>query len=113
MDKDVQLPNKKKGWAVLVLVFGSLWLFMAVIGPWGQTHIPVFKDIVEVIETRDIDSGAYFYTEIDASFDGQRELLGGIRLKEPEKAGFTWPFISGMVICFVILIIGFKTLPME
>ncbi|MDD9301849.1 MAG: hypothetical protein HUK40_05625 [Desulfobacter sp.] len=105
--------SKAKAWAVLVLTLGALWVFAAVIGPYGEKHIPTFNTIVDTIEARDIDSGAYFYTEIDAGYDGPRELLGSIALKAPERYGFTMPFISGMMLCFLILIVGFKTLPME
>lgn len=111
--KPNEKKSKAKAWAVLVLTLGFLWVFGAVIGPWGEKHIPMFKTIVETIEARDIDSGAYFYTEIDAGFDGQRELAGGVKLKAPDQYGFTLPFISGILLCFLILIIGFKTLPME
>ncbi|MCG8618436.1 MAG: hypothetical protein MI802_19635 [Desulfobacterales bacterium] len=103
--------SKAKAWLVLMGTMAALWLFATVIGPYGEKHIPMFNTIVETIEARDIDSGAYFYTEIDASYDGQRELLGSIAMKAPEQYGFTTPFISGMVICLLILIIGFKTLP--
>ncbi len=105
--------SKAKGWAILGLTFLGLWVFAVYIGPWGEDHIPVFNSIVETIEARDIDSGAYFYTEIDASYDGPRELVGSIRMKAPERYGFTWPFIAGLVICLLILFFGFKTLPVD
>lgn len=111
--KTVDKRSKAKAWGVLVLTMGLLWLFGAVIGPWGERHIPMFNTIVDTIEARDIDSGAYFYTEIDASYDGQKELAGAIKLKAPDQYGFTLPFISGIVLCVLILIIGFRTLPME
>lgn len=110
---ETEKKSKAKGWAILAMTFVGLWVFAMYIGPWGEKHIPIFNTIVETIEARDIDSGAYFYTEIDASYDGQAELIGSIKLKAPDQYGFTWPFISGMLICFVILYFGFKTLPMD
>ena len=109
----MEKKSKAKGWAVLILTLAGLWVFGTLIGPYGEKHIPVFNTIVDTIEARDIDSGAYFYTEIEASYTGSRELLGSISLKAPDQYGFTLPFISGVVTCFLILIVGFKTLPME
>ncbi len=112
MDAQPKL-SKAKAWTILLSTFAFLWIFATVIGPWGEKHIPTFDAIVDTIEARDIDSGAYFYTEIDAGFDGPRELVGDIKLMAPERYGFTLPFISGMTLCFIILAIGFKTMPME
>ena len=109
----MEKKSKAKAWAVLILTLAALWGFGAVVGPYGEEHIPVFNTIVDTIDARDIDSGAYFYTEIEASYTGSRELLGSIALKAPDQYGFTLPFISGMAVCFLILIVGFKTLPME
>ena len=110
--ESTEKKSKAKGWAIIVLTLGLIWVFGAIIGPLGEKHIPTFNTIVETIEARDIDSGAYFYTEIDASYDGEKELSGAIKLKAPDQYGFTLPFISGIGICFLILLIGFKTLPM-
>ncbi len=109
----MEKKSKAKGWAILILTLAGLWVFATIIGPYGEKHIPVFDNIVDTIEARDIDSGAYFYTEIEAGFTGPRELIGTIALKAPDQYGFTLPFISGVVTCLLILIVGFKTLPME
>ena len=103
--------SKIKGWLTLVTVLAALWGFATVVGPWGEEHIPVFNEIVDTIEARDIDSGAYFYTEIEASYRGEKELLGGLQLKQPDQSGWTLPFISGVISCLLILTIGFYTLP--
>jgi hypothetical protein len=105
--------SKARDWAILGLTLLGLWVFAAYIGPWGEEHIPVFNSIVDTIEARDIDSGAYFYTEIEASYDGPRELYGSIEMMAPDRYGFTWPFITGLVICFMILFFGFKNLPTD
>jgi hypothetical protein len=103
----------KKGWFIIGVTFFLLWGFAAVVGPWGEKHIPVFNQIVEVIKARDIDSGAYFYTEIEASYSAERELQGGIKLQTPEAFGFTPSFLLGIAISLAILFIGFKTLPSD
>ncbi|EMS78321.1 hypothetical protein [Desulfotignum phosphitoxidans] len=108
-----KIHSRKKGWLIIGLTFFCLWGFATVVGPWGEKHIPVFNRIVEVIKARDIDSGAYFYTEIEASYSAERELQGGIKLQTPDDFGFTPSFILGIVISLTILIIGFKTLPSD
>ncbi len=105
--------TKLTNWLILGLTMVFLWVFATVIGPWGEKHIPVFNKIVNTIEARDIDSGAYFYTEIEASYRSERELLGSIKLKQPDQAGFTLPLISGILLCFLILFLGFHYLPMK
>ncbi|PIE61931.1 MAG: hypothetical protein CSA29_00875 [Desulfobacterales bacterium] len=102
-----------KGWIILISTIMALWVFAQVVGPWGEDHIPVFNEIVEIINARDIDSGAYFYTEIEASYTGETELQGAIKLKQPDQFGFTLPFMSGVVTCLLILIVGFRYLPMK
>ena len=98
-------------WGRLMLMLGSIWIFAAVIGPWGETNIPVFKHIVQTIDARGIDSGAYFYSDIEESYTAQREISGSLGFAMPESTGVTWPFLSGVLLCFLILFIGFRTLP--
>ncbi len=108
-----EVHSRKKGWVIIGLTFVVLWGFAAVVGPWGEKHIPVFNQIVETIQARDIDSGAYFYTEIEASYSAERELRGGIKLQAPDAFGFTPSFLLGIFISLAILFIGFKTLPSD
>ena len=56
-------------------------------------------DIVRVIEENDIDSGAYFYTEIEGSYSGEKYLRQSLEMGDPDAFGLTWPFISGIVTC--------------
>ena len=102
---------RAKAWSVLALTFFSLWLFGAVIGPWLQHHIYSMDDIVQVIEENDIDSGAYFYTEIEGSYTGEKYLRQSLQLAAPDQFGLTLPFASGIAACLVLLAIGFKYLP--
>ncbi len=110
------LPGKKSrlhGWAVLVFVLFLLWGFAFVVGPWAQHRIPLMDQIVQIADERDIDMGAYFYTEIEASYNGERYLKGALDLGVPGEAGFTPLFLSGMAVCFILLWLGYRYLPMD
>ena len=102
---------RAKAWSVLVLTFFSLWLFGALVGPWLQHHIYSMDDIVQVIEENDIDSGAYFYTEIEGAYTGEKYLRQSLKMAAPDQFGLTLPFASGILACLVLLAIGFKYLP--
>ena len=102
---------KAKAWSILGMTFCLLWLFGAVVGPWLQHHIYSMDEIVQVIEENDIDSGAYFYTEIEGAYTGEKYLRQSLEMAAPEQFGLTLPFISGIVICLVMLCVGFKYLP--
>lgn len=103
--------RRTKAWGILGLTFFSLWIFGAVIGPWLQHHIYSMDDIVQVIEENDIDSGAYFYTEIEGSYTGEKYLRQSLEMGAPDEFGLTLPFISGIVSCLVLLCVGFRYLP--
>lgn len=102
---------RAKAWGILLTTFFSLWLFGVVVGPWLQHHIYSMDDIVQVIEENDIDSGAYFYTEIEGSYTGEKYLRQSLELAAPDQFGLTLPFISGIVACLALLGLGFKYLP--
>lgn len=102
---------RAKAWSILGLTFLSLWLFAVAVGPWLQHHIYSMDDIVQVIEENDIDSGAYFYTEIEGSYTGEKYLRQSLEMGAPDEFGLTLPFISGIVSCLVLLCVGFKYLP--
>jgi len=84
---------------------------MAVIGPWGQENIPVFREIVQVIDEQDINSNAYFYTEIEASYEGEQYLRESIEFAGHRDAKFNLIFMSGVLLSLVILYLGFRFLP--
>jgi len=106
-----QSMSRVKAWGILLSTFGMLWVFGVVIGPWLQHHIYSMDDIVQVIEENDIDSGAYFYTEIEGSYTGEKYLRQSLELAAPDEFGLTLPFVSGIVACLVLLGVGFKYLP--
>jgi hypothetical protein len=102
---------RARAWSVLTLTIVCLWLFGTVIGPWLQHHIYSMDDIVRVIDENDIDSGAYFYTEIEGAYTGEKYLRQSLEMAAPDQFGLTLPFVSGIVACLLILAIGFKYLP--
>lgn len=101
-----------KAWGILLATLAFLWVFAMDLGPWMQEQIPAFHKVVEVIIEQDIDAGAYFYTEIKGSYEGERYLRGALQLGNNGKYwGLTWPFVMGIVLCLTILVVGFKYLP--
>ncbi len=100
-----------RGWLKLAFFSLLIWFFGAVAGPWIQEHVSPFDEIVQVIEEQDIDSGAYFYTEIEAGFDGERYLRESFALADRGDFGWTAPFLSGVAICILLLVLGFRYLP--
>jgi|SaaInl7_200m_RNA_FD_contig_41_1642845_length_2279_multi_15_in_0_out_0_2 hypothetical protein len=105
--------SRLRAWGLLVIGFSCVWVFAFIVGPWIQDKIPTFRKIVQVIEERDIDAGAYFYSENKESYDGERYLLESLRLGAPEEVGFTLPFIGSIVLCLIILGLGYRYLPMD
>lgn len=103
--------SKIRAWAMLSLCLVMIWGFGVFVGPWLVDKIPNMREMVTVIEEQDINSSAYFYTEIEASYEGERYLRESIAREVPEQSGFTLPFISAIVICIALLALGFRYLP--
>lgn len=100
-------------WGVLLSVIAGLWFFAFRLGPMLEDRIPVFDRIVQTIEHQDIDAGAYFYTEIDAAYDGERYLKQATQPPESERTSSVLPPLSGILICLVLLALGFRYLPCD
>ncbi len=100
-----------KAWTILLLTLFLLWVFGVAVGPWLQHHIYGMDQIVQVIEENNIDAGAYFYTEIEASYSGEKYLRQSLEMGAPDQFGLTPSFVSGIIICLVLLGIGWKYLP--
>ena len=107
-----RLP-RLRAWGLLFTGFFCVWVFAFVVGPWIHDNIPAFRKIVEVIEEREIDAGAYFYSENKESYEGERYLLESLKLGIPQDVGFTLPFVGCIILCIVILWIGYRYLPMD
>ncbi|MCB9494565.1 MAG: hypothetical protein H6681_03860 [Desulfobacteraceae bacterium] len=112
MENEKKIPLKKS-LIIIISTFFLLWIFAFIVGPFGEKHIPVFKNITKVIEENNIDSTAYMYTEIEGSYSGQKHLLAAMEHELPQKFGFTPVFISGIICCFTILAFAFRYLPMN
>jgi hypothetical protein len=102
---------RAKPWLKLAFGFGLVWLFIFVICPWATDYIPLMPQIVQTIEERDINANAYFYTEIEASYDGEQYLRNSLELSAPQEIGLTLPFVLSIVLCILLLWIGYKYLP--
>lgn len=100
-----------KGWATLLSVCLLVYLFAVKIGPWLITHIWGLDKIAQVIEEQNIDAGAYYYTEIEGAYEGQQYLSQSLQLMAPGHYGLTWPFLSGISLCLLILYFGMRALP--
>lgn len=106
-------PSRLRAWGQLFFCFFLIWGFAFIVGPWIQKNVPIINQIFQVAEERDIDTTAYFYTGIEASYDGASYLRESIKLQAPEEAGLTIPFIAFVILTGVILWIGFRFLPMD
>jgi hypothetical protein len=100
-----------QAWSILVSVMLSVWVFAVYLGPWLEGHIPMMAQIVKVIEEQDINANAYFYTEIEASSEGEQFLRGSFEHSGRDDYGVTLPFISGVLLCFLILFFGYWFMP--
>ncbi|MBC8247468.1 MAG: hypothetical protein H8E81_07775 [Deltaproteobacteria bacterium] len=111
---DVKTTHPRlRAWGWLFFGFLCVGLFAFIVGPWFQNQIPTYQKIVQVIEERDIDAGAYFYSEIKASYEGEQYLLESLKLGAPDEVGLTLPFVFSIALCGVILWIGYRYLPMD
>jgi hypothetical protein len=103
--------SRIRAWAILGLCLFMIWGFGAFVGPWLVGKIPIMTEMVSVIEEQDINSSAYFYTDIEASYEGERYLRESIAREFPEQSGLTLPFVSAIAICIGLLALGFRYLP--
>lgn len=111
MDNSSKRSSFLKRWGSLAAWLAFIWFFGMYLGPFITDHVPTYQKIVQTIEERDIDSGAYFYTEIKASYEGERYLRQTLQIADPDEYGFTLSFISGIVLCILILALGYKFMP--
>lgn len=105
------VPVILRRWATFCLFVFLIWAFAFVVGPWMKNSIPTLKQIAQVVDERDIDPAAFFYTETESSYDGETYIRESIKLSAPEKSGLTGSIILGVILCFVILGLGYRFLP--
>lgn len=111
MMKTSREASKIRGWVVVGLCLAMFWVFGVFLGPWIVEKVPAMQDVVTVIEEQDINASAYFYTEIEASYEGERYLRESLAREVPEQTGLTLPFLSAIFICIALLALGFRYLP--
>ena len=102
-----------RGYLLLAGAFLLLWIFAQYAGPWLSSRIPVFNEIVQLVDEREINANAYFYTEIEASYDAERYLNGALELSPAEGGRVGWFFVAGVAYCLVLLWIAFHKLPLD
>jgi hypothetical protein len=95
-------------WRKLMFFLFLIWSFGWVIGPYINNNIPIYKQIVQVVEDRDIDSAAYMYEESVGSYDGEYYLSDSFKHSGREDYGPTKAFFFGMALCFIILGLGWR-----
>lgn len=104
--------SRIRGWAALLLCMFLLWAFTFYFVPWLQNNIPPLKRLAEVVKDRDIDTTAFFYSENKESYEAENYLRDTLNLAKPEGYdGFDGFFILGILLCFLILVIGYRILP--
>lgn len=103
--------GKIKAWVILFSCLALVYLFGVSFGPWLQQYIWGMDEVVQVMQEQGIDGGAYYYTEIEAAYDGQAYLNQSFQSMAPEHYGLTLPFLSGIILCLLILYFGFRHLP--
>ncbi len=108
-----KLNSKLRAWGILLGAFVLIWSFAFLIGPWIQHHIPIVDQIFKIAEAQDINTNAYFYTEIEASYDGAQYLHESLKLSAPDEAKLTWPSVLCIIFCIVILGLGWRYLPLD
>ena len=95
-------------WGQLIFFMFLIWSFGWVIGPYINNNVPIYKEIIQVVEDRDIDSAAYMYEESVGSYDGEYYLSDSFKHSGREDYGPTKAFFFGMALCFIILGIGWR-----
>jgi hypothetical protein len=100
--------NRTRSWGKLIFALFLVWSFGWVVGPYINNNIPTYKEIIQVVEDRDIDSAAYMYEESVGSYDGEYYLSDSFKHSGRKDYGPTKAFFSGMAICFVLLAFGWR-----
>jgi len=108
MDTTTTDNSKIRAWGTLLSFSFLIWCFGWVIGPYIINSTPIYKEIVQVVEDRNIDSAAYMYEESVGSYDGQYYLRDSFIHSGRDDYGPTTAFFSGMAICFLLLAFGWR-----
>ncbi len=107
MSSKAQTPAKH---ALKKLIIASflIWLAGWVIGPFLRNNIPIYDQILQVVDDRDIDASAYMYEESVGSYDGEYYLRDSFEHSGRADYGMTKFFLAGIASCFIILGLGWR-----
>ena len=108
MASEAVKQSRVQSWGKLLFFSFLIWVFGWVVGPYIETNVSTYKQIAKVVEERDIDSAAYMYTDEVGSYEGEYYLNDSLTHSQREDYGFTKSFISGIVLCFLILGFGWR-----
>lgn len=106
-DETIHTPAKHP-WLVIITSLFVVWLFGWVIGPLLNDNIPIYQQIMQVVDEREIDSSAYMYEESAGSYDGEYYLSDSFKHSGRDDYGSTFSFFSGIALCFIILGFGWR-----
>ena len=73
-----------------------------------ENNISTYKQIVQIVEERDIDSAAYMYMDSVGSYDGEYYLTDSFKHSKRDDYGMTKAFFAGILSCFLILGFGWR-----
>ncbi|MCP3943686.1 MAG: hypothetical protein GY710_19710 [Desulfobacteraceae bacterium] len=97
---------KAKAWGQLIFYSFLIWVFGWVVGPYMEKNISIYGQIAQIVEERDIDSGAYMYGDSAGSYDGEYYLADSFKHSKRDDYGMTKGFVGGLISCFLILGFG-------
>ncbi len=105
--KSQQTPSKHSLKIILAAAF-LVWSFGWVIAPILRSNIPIYNEILQVADERDIDTSAYMYEENAGSYDAEYYLRDSFEHSGRSDYGATKFFIAGVISCIIILGIGWR-----
>jgi hypothetical protein len=103
----IQTPAKHP-WLIICSVLFVVWVFGWVIGPLLNENIPIYRQIMQAADERDIDTSAYMYEESAGSYDAEYYLSDSFKHSGRDDYGPTLFFFSGIALCFIILGLGWR-----
>ena len=108
MTAETALTPAKHPWLIIISSLFVVWVFGWVFGPLLNDNIPIYRQIMQVADERDIDTSAYMYEENAGSYDGEYYLSDSFKHSGRDDYGATLPFFIGMGLCFIILGLGWR-----
>jgi hypothetical protein len=108
MTTDTVHTPAKHPWLIIISSLFVVWVFGWVIGPLLNDNIPIYRQIMQAADERDIDTSAYMYEENAGSYDAEYYLRDSFEHSGRDDYGTTLPFFAGMALCFIILGLGWR-----